>query len=214
MTATPDLLAHIEAERADLADLLEQLTGEDLDRPSLCEGWTVRDVAAHVISYDRINPVLYVMLFLATGMSVNRTNNVLVRYWRHRNQAALVRAFQRAPRPRGTMRLLGRRIALLDVLVHQQDIRQPLGRPRQIPAERTEAVARILTRHRIGAGGAARARGLTFHATDSGWTVGDGPAVSGPAAAIVLALAGRPSALAELHGEGVVELTSRLEAEQ
>ena len=67
------------------------------------------------------------------------------------------------------MRLLGKRIALLDCLVHQQDIRRSLGRPRAIPPERLAAVAEILRHHRIGAGGIVRARGLRFVATDTGW---------------------------------------------
>src|SRR5207237_6484823 len=145
-----------------------------------------------------------------TGFSINRTNRTLVRFWRRRDTSTLVRAFRRCPLPRGMMRLLGRRIALLDVLVHQQDIRRPLGRPREIPAERSETVTRILTRHRIGAGGASRARGLSFHATDAGWSIGDGPAVEGPAEAIVMALAGRSEAVSDLRGEGLRTLAGQV----
>ena len=39
---------HIDDERAWLADLLESLAQEAWQQPSLCEGWTVRDVAAHL----------------------------------------------------------------------------------------------------------------------------------------------------------------------
>ena len=38
----------IAAARLDLADLLEGLEEAEWDKPSLCAGWRVRDVAAHV----------------------------------------------------------------------------------------------------------------------------------------------------------------------
>ena len=43
------------AERADLADFLATLTREQWESPSLCEGWRVRDVVAHVMSFDGVN---------------------------------------------------------------------------------------------------------------------------------------------------------------
>ena len=39
---------HIDQQRADLADFLETLSDEQWATPSLCDGWTVRDVAAHL----------------------------------------------------------------------------------------------------------------------------------------------------------------------
>jgi uncharacterized protein (TIGR03083 family) len=39
-------------ERRDLADLLDTLDPEQWAHPSLCEGWAVRDVVAHLISYE------------------------------------------------------------------------------------------------------------------------------------------------------------------
>ena len=205
------LVEHVEAERSELAELLGRLSPEELDHPSLCQGWSVRDVAAHAISYDRLNPFVYAVLFVFTGLSINRTNKALVWWWRRRDLDRLMDAYRRSPRPRGMMRLLGSRIALLDVLVHQQDIRRPLDRPREIPPARTEAVARILVHHRIGAGGASRARHLRFEATDAGWTVGTGEqTVSGPAEAIVTALAGRADALQSLEGDGFESFTARV----
>ena len=38
----------IDAQRMNLAALLEQLSADDWRQPSLCAGWTVRDVAAHL----------------------------------------------------------------------------------------------------------------------------------------------------------------------
>ena len=43
-----DIWNTIDEQRARTADLLEQLTDDEWRRPSLCDGWTVRDVAAHL----------------------------------------------------------------------------------------------------------------------------------------------------------------------
>src|SRR2546425_3635110 len=127
---TMGLADYIRAQRSDFLRLLEELSVDEFNTPSLCEGWTVRDVAAHAISYDRISALLYVPLFVASGFSIDRTNRLLVRWWRRRDTEAILEGFRRSPSPQRMMRLLGRRIALLDAFVHQQDIRRPLGRPR------------------------------------------------------------------------------------
>jgi hypothetical protein len=49
----------------------------------------------------------------------------------------------------------------------------------------------------------------TLRATDADWSVGSGPVVSGPALSLVLALTGRPTALADLSGDGLAALRSR-----
>ena len=41
---------HVEAERRDIAALLESLSPQEWVEPSLCEGWRVRDVAAHLLA--------------------------------------------------------------------------------------------------------------------------------------------------------------------
>ena len=40
--------AYIDEQRADLADFLDTLSAEQWETPSLCPGWTVREVAAHI----------------------------------------------------------------------------------------------------------------------------------------------------------------------
>lgn len=55
------------------------------------------------------------------------------------------------------------------------------------------------------------ARGLKPVATDSDWTAGNGPQVSGPGEALLMAVAGRPHAFGELRGEGLPTLRRRVE---
>src|SRR4051794_17623132 len=100
-------------ERTELLEVLESLDPGQWIEPSLCTEWTVRDVIAHLVGYDCTSGVTFVLLFIATGFSVNRTNAVLVRRWRRRPNDRLVVAFRRGPRAWGVTRLLGRRLALI-----------------------------------------------------------------------------------------------------
>jgi hypothetical protein len=66
----------------------------------------------------------------------------------------------------------GGRIALVDGLIHHQDIRRPLGQPREIPTERLRhALNFALIAPPIG--GFRRARGLRLVATDLDWAVAE-----------------------------------------
>jgi uncharacterized protein (TIGR03083 family) len=51
-------------ERRSMADLLDGLSDEQLARPSLCEGWTVHDVAAHLTTFLRFGQA---KLYLGIG---------------------------------------------------------------------------------------------------------------------------------------------------
>ena len=46
----------IDAERASLADLLDSLGEQEWEVPSLCAGWRIRDVAAH-LTLAQIRPL-------------------------------------------------------------------------------------------------------------------------------------------------------------
>ena len=52
VTSGPDTMCLARDERADLADFLATLTPEQWDAPTLCTLWRVRDVVAHMFSYE------------------------------------------------------------------------------------------------------------------------------------------------------------------
>ncbi len=198
-------------ERIELVGVLVTLDSGQWSQPSLCTGWAVRDVVAHLVSYDYTNGIIFVLLLIATGFSVARTNAVMLRRWQRRaDDRLLVAALRRGPRPLGVTRVLGRRLALIDSFVHQQDIRRPLGLSRSMPPDRLVRLAEVMVRDHVGAGGAKRARGLRLRATDVDWAAGDGPEIRGPAEALIMALAGRSAALADLDGPGVAVIASRI----
>lgn len=100
-------------------------------------------------------------------------------------------------------------IALVDGTIHHQDIRRPLGQPRTIAAERLIRVLQLVPKNpRLGA--RPRIKGLRLRATDVDWTHGSGPEVTGPGEALLMAMAGRTAAVADLGGPGQRTLAQRL----
>ncbi|GAA3605702.1 maleylpyruvate isomerase family mycothiol-dependent enzyme [Microlunatus ginsengisoli] len=122
------------AERTELADLLATLTPAQWEVPSLCVGWRVRDVVAHVMSFDGVTP--RAMLRRVIRGRIVHANQVAVDELASLTTEQLLHKLRTHLRPQGLATTFGGRLALLDVTIHHQDIRRPLGMPRQIPAER------------------------------------------------------------------------------
>jgi uncharacterized protein (TIGR03083 family) len=98
---------------------------------------------------------------------------------------------------------------LAETIVHSEDIRRPLGIAHEYDPEWVTRAADFYRGSNLIIGGKKRAAGLTFRATDTDWTSGSGPEVSGPAISLLLAISGRQSALDDLSGDGVETLRSR-----
>ncbi|MBN9099351.1 MAG: maleylpyruvate isomerase family mycothiol-dependent enzyme [Pseudonocardia sp.] len=211
MTAAIDAKALAHDERADLADLLATLTPDQWEAPTLCPDWCVRDVVAHIFSYEDLGVGALVRSFLAGGLNADRVNAAGVARFADYSTDDLVAMVRERLQPRGLTSMFGGRIALTDGAIHHQDIRRPLGLRRTIPAERLLCVLPFAcTAPPIGA--RTRIRGLTLTATDLDWTTGTGPVVEGPAEAMLLAIAGRHDTLHELSGPGQPILASRIGA--
>ncbi|WP_329453981.1 maleylpyruvate isomerase family mycothiol-dependent enzyme [Streptomyces sp. NBC_01497] len=188
----------VAAERGDLVALLKTLSFDEWEMPSLCEGWRVRDVVAH-LCYDSVPPAKYLAAFARNGFSGRRLNNELIDRARDLTPTELIGTLT-STIGRGTSTVLAPTVALSDTFVHQQDIRRPLGRPRTIPTDR---LLTILNHPDPFASSRHRTRDLRFVATDAPWSRGHGPEVRGPGEAICLAVMGRPAALDQLEGKGL-----------
>ena len=118
---------------------------------------------------------------------------------RHAQPGAAAGAAGRSPAAPGVPAALGGRAGLVETLIHHQDIRRGLARPRPVPAERLlPALRTALIAPDIR--GLWRIRGLRLVATDLRFSAGVGPEVRGAAEALLMAIAGR---------RGVVERTVR-----
>jgi uncharacterized protein (TIGR03083 family) len=205
-----DPLDMVRGEREDLANMLAELAPNQWDHRTLCSSWRVREVAAHVISYDDLTFALILKrrVIDARG-SMNRFNAICINTYAHLTAAELVELIRRRAYPRGYMAAFAGTIGLLDAMIHQQDIRRPLDIRRTIPPERLRAALQrslyvpILQT-------AWRSRGLRLIATDVVWTHGSGPEVRAPGEALLMSLAGRRAAFGELAGPGTPVLLQRL----
>jgi uncharacterized protein (TIGR03083 family) len=203
--------AMIHAERKALAATLEELTTEQWDSPSLCAGWSVGFLAAHVLAGAEQTPGRFLGGMATTGF---RFNALMEREARRRaqlpRQQIVDRLRQRTTTtnhpPAPVMAMLG------EVVVHGEDIRRPVGLPGTVADDAANACLQMYTKASFPVGGKKRIGGLRLVATDTGWSYGAGPEVSGPALSLLLAMTGRPAGLDDLSGDGAAELGQRVTA--
>ena len=180
---------HIDEQRADLADFLDTLTAEQWETPSLCPGWTVREVAVHVTQSATNWP----KLTLELARSGFRFNAVMLRMARKdRRSPQEVTAAMRAMvggrrRPPGTAPA----DPLMDVLVHGQDIALPLGVRRVMPIPAAVVAAERVWSMGFPFNARKQFPNTNFTATDADFSVGTGEDVRAPIQDILMTLSGR-----------------------
>jgi uncharacterized protein (TIGR03083 family) len=202
------VMALARAEREDLLRLVEGLTPEQWRAPSLCEGWTVRDVVTHMLSYEELGPRQLAARFARGLFLVNRVNAVGLAENAGRTPAELVDLLRAHLTPSGLTAGMGGAIGLTDGLIHQQDIRRALGEQRVIPAERLVPALRTALFGVLR--GVLRVRDVRLVATDIDWAFGRGPEVRGTGEALLMAVAGRRAVADELAGPGRDRVVRRL----
>jgi uncharacterized protein (TIGR03083 family) len=199
----------IKTERASLVDALAQLPDDAWDKPSLCTGWTVRDVLAHMIATASMTPPAFFAKLAGSGFnfgSMTRKNiNKITTGTTDSELVALMgsRIDARTAPPGPATSWLG------ETIVHGEDIFRALDGYRDHPVEHVVAVADFYKNSNLLIGAKNRIEGVALRATDTDWESGTGPTARGPILALVLAMTGRKAALDDLTGEGVARLRGR-----
>jgi uncharacterized protein (TIGR03083 family) len=206
-----DVWRAIDDQRRRLVDLLEDLSDQEWQHASLCQGWTVRQVAAHLA----LQNTPWSALPRGVLEAIRRGGM---------NGAIHAMACRHAERPTGQiiteirdrigvwrpLPTLTYRESAIDYLVHPQDIAIPLGRHLAMPIDAAVVAAdRVWTSRRM-FHARTRLAGYRFIATDTAWVVGAGPAVTGPISALLLLLTGRSAGLAGLAGPGADALQATM----
>jgi len=207
--ASPSPWPTIHAEREALAADLKDLSDEQWATPSLCAGWSVREVLGHMTATTELTPGRFFAALIGSGFRFNA-------------MAAKAVARQVEGSPADTLARFTDRVAttthppgpvdtwLGETVVHGEDIRGPLGISHSYPVDALTRVADFYKGSNLLIGGKKRIAGLTLRATDADWSTGTGPEVAGPALSLVQAIAGRPAALEHLTGEGLATLQARM----
>jgi uncharacterized protein (TIGR03083 family) len=199
----------IRSERAGLVDALADLPAADWDAPSLAAGWSVRDVVAHIIATAEMTPPKFLTGLAGTGFKFNvLSEKNIVKVREGRTDADLVATYRslidaRHAPPGPSVSWLG------ETIVHGEDIFRALGSYRNHPADHLRAVGDFYAGSNLLIGAKRRIEQIKLHATDTGWTHGEGPEVNGPHVALVMAMCGRKAALDDLAGPGVSVLRGR-----
>lgn len=189
-----DWSAHIATTLDRTANALAELTPQQWEAESLCEGWRVRDVAGHLIW----------RLGESTGTIMKSASRGVFR--RHLGFDATIAKIARDVAEAPTEELVAQlhRVAetkvyrhgrtgiteLTEAVVHAIDMFHALDVPLRLSPRSTSAVAvaRLKTPF---SGAARRAARHTLIATDARWRIGTGTPVEAPAAVLVAAIYGR-----------------------
>jgi uncharacterized protein (TIGR03083 family) len=201
----------ITEQRLALASMLAGLSDAEWEQPSLCAGWRVRDVAAHVAMAPQV-PGLGSMLadgIRARGSFHRLNHDVAVRHAARPTRDIIAELCTYADSRRLPV-VTNYRNILFDVLVHTQDIAIPLGLDHPMPAEAARAGAERVWTMGWPFWARRRLRGVRLVATDTDWSAGAGLELRGPIAMLLLLLTGRTTtALPHLSGPGVPTITDR-----
>ena len=185
--------AHIHHERSTLAATLRTLTPEQWAHHSLCAGWTVKDVAAHVISTPRLGLLGTAGVF---ARNVGRGYNTMIFREAKRESARcsteeILDAFERYADSRRKVAITTTVEPLIDALVHHQDIVVPLGlRHEMDPAAAAVAADRVRLLAPL-MGTRRHLRGVRMVATDIDWSRGSGRVVEAPMQELLMLCSGR-----------------------
>lgn len=205
------MLTTIRQERLALVERLRGLPAEDWDRPSLCAGWRIRHVLAHLTTPYLVSvPAMGAEFVRHRGIS-RAMDAVARRLADERSSDELLGVLEANAgmpfRPPG----LPLNAPLTDAIAHSADIRWALGDP---VADWSDDPARITPVLDFLTGPLAltgfvrpgRVRGLALNASDQDWRHGRGAQVRGPSLLLALGILGRAPAIDGLTGEGVAQL--------
>lgn len=198
----------VHAERAALIHDLAGVPAERWTTPSLCPGWDVHDVLAHLVDDAKTTYLGFVRQLAAARFDFDRYNDNAVKRERTGDPTRTLESFRAVSR-RTSSAPVPKATRLVETFVHGEDIRRPLGVEHDYPVAHVTTALRFQLKTGVSMGGGKeRAHGLRLVATDDDSVdIGEGPEVRGTALALLLAVSGRPVRTGELTGPGVPRIT-------
>ena len=201
-----DIWPIVHAERMALVDDLANLADDAWGYTSLCNGWTIHDVAAHLIDNASTTRLGFIGGMIRARFDFDRQNaQGITREKSDNPHETLVRLRRVANRTSTPPASLDSR--LVEEVIHGEDIRRPLGLQHQYPLDAVVRSLHYQARTSDSFGGAKqRIAAIRLQATDTDLSIGSGPEVTGSALSLLLAISGRTIALGDLDGPGLSAL--------
>jgi uncharacterized protein (TIGR03083 family) len=207
-----DVYARTTRNRLEIADLLDSFDPEVWNAPTLCPGWTVRHMAAHLLQPMRVGFGRFFLVAVRHRGDTAATVDHFARRIARRDPAELTALLRRHAADAVNPPRVGPMGPFAETCIHLRDITRPLHLSANARQEDWLDLLAYLTSARPAPGLTApeRTAGLTLLATDADWQHGSGPEVTGGVEALTLAITGRRAALEDLDGPGVAALRARL----
>lgn len=207
-----DVEALLDAERTALADLLDGLDEAGWATPSLCSGWSVRHVVAHLLMPYRLSAPRFMLKMVAGRFDFDRVADRWATAYRG-SEKDLVEALRATASQKFNVPGSPPEAPLSHLVIHQEDIRRPLGSRHPVNPVSADSTLDQLTSPRAGGSFTpGLLDGLSVVSSDTGWRTGEGDEVVGSASALITTIAGRRAALDELSGPGADRIRARLNA--
>lgn len=212
-----EVWAAIDTQRLRTVDMLESLSAGEWAHASLCDGWTVRDVAAH-LTLQQISLGDGLRMAMRHPGSINHMNRENSRARAGLPTERLIADIRGMVGSRRHNFGLTELETLIDIVVHGQDIAIPLSRELEVDPQAAAAAATRVWSDHLTRRGRWKMRvfrsvpyeGYRLTATDTEWSVGEGPEIRGPILSILMLLTGRLVCLPQLTGEGAIALKDQL----
>lgn len=213
MSSVEEIYRIATANRLLAADMFAELNDQQWRSLSLCAGWTVREVAAHLVPPEgRISRWALVRELVHHRGDLNRMVDATTRKQAQQPTAELVGALRVRASNRVDPPVIGPIGPMVDSAIHLRDAARPLGldvcpEPPSWRPVLDFLVSRPATRGFLPK---RRLDGLRLVVTDLDWAWGEGAEVRGAAETLAMAISGRSAALPELDGPGADVLRDRL----
>ncbi|MBX3313225.1 MAG: maleylpyruvate isomerase family mycothiol-dependent enzyme [Actinobacteria bacterium] len=204
-----DAAAEVATRRRAIADVVETLDADQLDHPSWCEGWQVRDVIGHLVHLAEATQISMLRDVARNGILPDKGLAAVGKEIGARPADELASRLRDAAD--GTYHVPGTPMAVIvgEVLVHAADALRPLDL--EPPSDPAVAAELIPTYRRFGrvAFHATPTAKVTLVATDTDLRIGSGPEVRGRAIDLLLLSANRAQVLDRLDGPGTAVIADR-----
>jgi uncharacterized protein (TIGR03083 family) len=201
MTDDADLQPMVAAEFLALADLLDTVSDAQWDTPSLCEGWRVREVVAHMTMAARYSGDEFMAKLRDCGFDFTQLSNQVASQDAELPTAELVASLRADVLHHWTPPGGGYHGALNHVVIHGLDATVPLGVPRRVPEETIRVILDDLTQGGGHEHFGANIDGRSLQATDLDWSYGSGPELRGTGEDLALVICGRRLPAGRLEGD-------------
>lgn len=199
-TENSDLQPVVAAQFLGLAGFLDGVTDAQWDSPSLCEGWRVREVIAHMTMAVRYSDEAFMAELADCEYDFPRLSNLIADRDAERPTAELLANLRSDTMLHWVPPGGGYHGALNHVVIHGLDVTAPLDAPRLATDE-----AMVIVLDELSEGNAHEFFGIDIserrlEATDLGWSSGSGPVLRAEASDLVLMICGRT--VPEIRVEG------------